>query len=160
MSAGLPRTEDAFDCPLHPAYGRSARESYEILTREMNTSPTDKTPTKAFAILIKAPNIARSFVPREGETITITDKDGKELWAFKNPQGQGNPGITIYDVQIDLLTEREFGNFAQRILTANLRMKADRTGGRERVIRTFAARRLRVAINNCNPVRLGDGMPS
>jgi len=78
----------------------------------MNT-PTQPSPTKGLAILIKAPNIARSFVPREGETITITDKDGKELWTFKNPEGQGNPGITIYDVQINLLTEREFGKFAQ-----------------------------------------------
>ena len=59
-------------------------------------------------------HIARTFVPREGETITILDKDGKELWTFKNRQGQGNPGITIYDVQIDLPTEREFGKFVQK----------------------------------------------
>ena len=69
---------------------------------------------KGFAILIKAPNTLRTFVPREGETITITDKHGKQLWSFKNLQGQGNPGLIVYDVQIDLLTEREFGNFAQK----------------------------------------------
>jgi hypothetical protein len=40
--------------------------------------------------------------------------DGKKLWSFKNPAGTANPGVTIYDVQIDLLTEREFGNFAQK----------------------------------------------
>ncbi len=84
-------------------------------------APTQPPSTKGLAILIKAPNITRSFVPREGETITITDKDGKELWTFKNPQGQGNPGITIYDVQIDLLTEREFGNLAQKLSTAHRR---------------------------------------
>jgi hypothetical protein len=77
----------------------------------MNT--TEFPPYKGFAILVKAPGAKRTFVPREGETITITDKHGKELWSFKNPQGQANPGVTIYDVQINLLTEREFGHFAQ-----------------------------------------------
>jgi hypothetical protein len=77
----------------------------------MNT--TEQVPTKGFAILIKAPGAKRTFVPLQGETITITDKNGKELWSFKNPQGQGDPGVIIYDVQIDLLTEREFGHFCQ-----------------------------------------------
>src|SRR6516225_10063620 len=70
----------------------------------MNT--TEFPPYKGFAILIKAPGVKRSFVPREGETITITDKDGKELWSFKNREGQDNPGVIIYDVHIDLLTAR------------------------------------------------------
>lgn len=78
----------------------------------MNT--TEFPPYTGFAILIKAPNAKRSFVPGEGETITITDKSGKELWSFKNPQGQGNPGVIIYDVQIDLSTERDFGHFCQK----------------------------------------------
>ena len=78
----------------------------------MNT--TEFPPYAGFAIQIKAPNAKRSFVPREGETITITDKSGKELWSFKNPQGQGNPGVIIYDVQIDISTERDFGHFCQK----------------------------------------------
>ena len=78
----------------------------------MNT--TEFPPYKGFAILIKAPGAKRTFVPREGETITITDKHGKELWSFKNPQGQANPGVIIYDVEINLSTEREFGQFAQK----------------------------------------------
>jgi hypothetical protein len=61
---------------------------------------TERTPTKGFAVLIKAAG-AKHLRPREGETITITDKDCKELWSFKNPQGQNNPGVVIYDVQID-----------------------------------------------------------
>jgi hypothetical protein len=67
--------------------------------------------------LIKAPGATRHFVRGEGETITITDKSGKELWSFKNPQGQGNPGVIIYDVQIDLCTERDFGHFCQKTWT-------------------------------------------
>jgi hypothetical protein len=43
----------------------------------MNT--TEFPPYTGFAILIKAPNATRTFVPLEGETITITDKDGKNL---------------------------------------------------------------------------------
>ena len=82
----------------------------------MNTS-TEHPVTKGFAILIKAPGATRRFVPKEGETITITDKDGKELRSFKNPQGQANPGVIIYDVQIDLLTERDFGHFCQKTWT-------------------------------------------
>jgi hypothetical protein len=65
-------------------------------------------------LLIKTPGAKRSFVPGEGETITITDKNGKELWSFKNPEGQGNPDVIIYDVQIDLLIEREFGHLCQK----------------------------------------------
>ena len=77
------------------------------------STTTTQTHTKGFAILIKAPGATRHFVPGEGETITITDKAGKELWSFKNREGQGNPGVIIYDVQIDLLTERDFGHFCQ-----------------------------------------------
>ena len=84
----------------------------------MNTS-NDQPVTKGLAILIKAPGVTRRFVPREGETITITDKDGKELWTFKNPEGQGNPGVIIYDVQVDLLTERDFSHFCQNTWTRN-----------------------------------------
>jgi hypothetical protein len=50
----------------------------------MNTS-NDQPDAKGFANLINAPGVTRRFVPREGETITITDKDGKELWSFKVP---------------------------------------------------------------------------
>jgi len=42
----------------------------------MNTS-NDPAATKGVAILIKAPGVTRRFVPKEGETITITDKHGK-----------------------------------------------------------------------------------
>ena len=76
-------------------------------------STTEHTPTKGFAILVKAPDARRTFFPREGETITITDKTGKELWTFKSREGQGNPGVIIFDVKINLLTEREFGRFCQ-----------------------------------------------
>ncbi len=41
-------------------------------------------------------------------------KTGKNSGSFKNPAGAGNPGVTLHDVQIDLLTDREFGNFAQK----------------------------------------------
>jgi hypothetical protein len=75
---------------------------------------TDRTPNKGLALLIKAPGIARRFIPGKGETITILDKNGKEVWSIKVPVPNNNPGVTIYDVQIDLLTEREFGNFAQK----------------------------------------------
>ena len=83
--------------------------------------------TKGFAILIKAPGATRHFVPREGETITITDKDGKQLWSFKNPEGQGNPGVIIYDVQIDLLTERDFAHFCQNTWNSNPTTPPDTT---------------------------------
>ncbi len=79
----------------------------------MNT-PADQAPTKGFAILVKALGAKRTFVPREGETITITDKNGKELWSFKAPVGIDDPGVIIYDVQIDLLTERNFAHFCQK----------------------------------------------
>jgi hypothetical protein len=82
----------------------------------MNT-PNDPPATKGFAILIKAPGATRRFVPREGETITITDKDGKELWSLKVPVPIDNPGVIIHDVQIDLLTERDFGHFCQKTWT-------------------------------------------
>ena len=77
----------------------------------MNT--TDQVPAKGFAILIKAPAATRHFVPGEGETITITDKSGKELWSLKTHRARVTQGVIIYDVQIDLLTEREFGHFCQ-----------------------------------------------
>jgi hypothetical protein len=77
----------------------------------MNT--IGQVPAKGFAILIKAPAATRHFVPGEGETITITDKSGKELWSFKVPDPIDNPGVIIHQVQIDLLTEREFGHFCQ-----------------------------------------------
>ena len=79
----------------------------------MSTASTDE-PANGLAILIKAPNTVRTFVPREGETITITDKQGKELWSIRVPVPNKDPGVTIYNVQIDLLTERDFGNFAQK----------------------------------------------
>jgi hypothetical protein len=47
---------------------------------------TEFPPYKGLAILIKAPGVTHHFVPREGETITITDKDGKELWSVKIPR--------------------------------------------------------------------------
>jgi hypothetical protein len=81
------------------------------------SNSTDRTPTKGFAILIKAPGATRHFVPREGETITITDKDGKQLWSFRVPVPIDDPGVIIHEVQIDLLTEREFGYFCQKTWT-------------------------------------------
>jgi len=51
--------------------------------------------------------------PARNSPLSITDKHGKELWSLKNPEGQGNPGVIIYDVQINLITEREFGRFCQ-----------------------------------------------
>jgi hypothetical protein len=86
----------------------------QFYTSTMNT--TELPPTKGFAILIKAPGAAH-FVPREGETITITDKTGKELWRIKDRIGADNPGVIIYNLQIDLLTQREFGKFAQNAWT-------------------------------------------
>jgi hypothetical protein len=79
----------------------------------MNT-PTTPAPTKGLALLIKAPSIARTFIPTEGETIKLLDKNGKEVWSIKVPAPNNNPGVTIYDVQIDLLIERDFGHFAQK----------------------------------------------
>jgi hypothetical protein len=76
-------------------------------------STTEQSATKGFALLISAPRAERHFVPLEGETIRILDKDGKELWSLKLPTPINNPGVTLYDVQIDLLTERDFGNFCQ-----------------------------------------------
>jgi hypothetical protein len=81
----------------------------------MNT--TEQTPTKGFALLIKAPGAERHFVPREGETIRILDKDGKELWSLKIPGPINNPGVILHEVQIDLLTERDFGHFCQKTWT-------------------------------------------
>jgi hypothetical protein len=81
----------------------------------MNT--TEETPTKGFALLIHAPRAERHFVPLEGETIRILDKDGKELWSLKLPTPINDPGVTLYDVQIDLLTERDFGQFCQKTWT-------------------------------------------
>src|SRR5436305_2137277 len=85
----------------------------------MSTASTDE-PANGLAILIKAPNTVRTFIPREGETITITDKQGKELWSIRVPVPNKDPGVTIYNVQIDLLTERDFGNFAQKTWTRGL----------------------------------------
>ena len=73
--------------------------------RNRNKAPdmhtTEFPPYEGFAILIKATGTKRTFVPKEGETITLTDKHGKELWSFKNPTGRDNPGVIIYTVQID-----------------------------------------------------------
>jgi hypothetical protein len=52
-------------------------------------------PTKGLALLIKVPDIARSFIPGEGETITILDKNGKEVWSIEVPAPTNNPGVTI-----------------------------------------------------------------
>jgi hypothetical protein len=78
------------------------------------SATTTESHTRGLALLIKAPRIARSFTSGEGETITILDKNGKEVWSIEVPAPNNNPGVTIYEVQIDLLTEREFGNFAQK----------------------------------------------
>jgi hypothetical protein len=80
-------------------------------------STKDQTESKGFALLIKAPRVERRFVPREGETIIILDKNGKELWSLKLPTPINNPGIILHEVQIDLLTEREFGQFCQKTWT-------------------------------------------
>jgi hypothetical protein len=80
-------------------------------------SMTEQTPTKGFALLIKAPGAERRFVPLQGETIRILDKDGKELWSLKLPAPIDNPGIILHEVQLDLLTEREFGQFCQKTWT-------------------------------------------
>jgi hypothetical protein len=82
----------------------------------MNTS-TEQPPMKGFASLIKAPGATRRFVLREGEIITITDKNGKELWSFKVPAPIDNPGVIMYEVEIGPLTEREFGRFCQQTWT-------------------------------------------
>ena len=70
--------------------------------------------SNGFALLIKALGAVRRFVPRDGETITILDKHGKEIWSLKLPMPIDNPGVILHEVQIDLLTEREFGNFCQK----------------------------------------------
>jgi hypothetical protein len=62
-------------------------------------------------LLIKAPHAVRTFEPRKGDTIKILDESGKEIWSLKLPIPQGNPGIILHEVQIDLLTERSFGEF-------------------------------------------------
>jgi hypothetical protein len=84
------------------------------MLQHTDMTSTEFPPHKGFAILITAPGATKQFIRGEGETITITDKTGKELWSFKNPQGMDNPGVIIYDVQIDLLTERDFGHFCQK----------------------------------------------
>ena len=76
------------------------------------STPTEKPPT-GFGILIKTPAVRR-FTKFEGERIAILDKNGKELWTVKIPQGIDNPGIIAYSVHLDLLTEREFGHFCQK----------------------------------------------
>jgi hypothetical protein len=38
----------------------------------------------------------------------------REVWSIEVPAPNDNPGVIIYNVQIDLLTERDFGNFAQK----------------------------------------------
>jgi hypothetical protein len=75
---------------------------------------TTQTESKGFALLIKAPRIERRFVPKEGETIAILDKDGKEIWSVKIPAPIDNPGLILHEVRIDLLTERSFGNFCKQ----------------------------------------------
>ena len=63
-------------------------------------------PSQRFRHSDQSPGATRHFVRGEGETVTITDKSGKELWSFKVPAPLGNRGVTIHQVQIDLLTER------------------------------------------------------
>ena len=41
--------------------------------------------TKGFALLIKAPRVVRRFVPLKGETISIRDESGKEIWSLTLP---------------------------------------------------------------------------
>jgi len=72
---------------------------------------------KGFALLIKAPRVVRSFVPLKGETISVRDKSGKEIWSVTVPAPIDNPGMILNEVQIDLLTEREFGRFCQNTWT-------------------------------------------
>ena len=50
---------------------------------------------------------------RQGETIATTDKDGKDLRSLKVPAPIDNPRVTIHEVEINLLAEREFGHFCQ-----------------------------------------------
>ena len=78
------------------------------------STTTTQSQTKGFALLIKAPGATRSFTPKQGETITILDKDGIEVWSLKLPAPINNPGIILQEVQIDLLTERAFANFCQK----------------------------------------------
>ena len=66
---------------------------------------------KGFAILIKSSRAVRTFEPLKGESIRILDKSGKEVWKIDLPVGIGDPGIICCEVQIDLLTERAFGDF-------------------------------------------------
>ena len=73
--------------------------------------------TKGFALLIKAPRVVRSFVPLKGETISIRDESGKEIWSLTLPIPIEDPGVILHEVQIDLLTEREFGKFCQNTWT-------------------------------------------
>jgi hypothetical protein len=73
--------------------------------------------TRGFALLIKAPHAVRSFEPRQGDTIKILDESGKEVWSLKIPVPVGNPGVILHEVQIDLLTERAFGEFCKNSWT-------------------------------------------
>ena len=68
---------------------------------------------RGFALLIKAPHAVRTFEPRKGETIKILDACGKEIWSLKLPIPMANPGVILHEVQIDLLTERAFGEFCK-----------------------------------------------
>jgi hypothetical protein len=81
------------------------------------TAATSQRSTRGFALLIKAPGVTRSFTPGEGETITIFDKNGNKVWSIELPAPNDNPGVTIHEVQIDLLSERDFGNFCQKTWT-------------------------------------------
>jgi hypothetical protein len=74
---------------------------------------TTQTKSRGFALLIKAARTVRRFVPKEGETIAILDEHGKEVWSLKIPAPIDNPGLILQEVQIDLLTERDFVNFCK-----------------------------------------------
>ena len=75
---------------------------------------SDSTAQRGFALLIKAPGVIRTFEPLKGETIEILDAQGNVLWSFKLPVPMENPGINLHEVNIDLLTERDFGEFCKR----------------------------------------------
>jgi hypothetical protein len=83
------------------------------MTHKMTTQNQPE-PSKGFALLIKAPRAIRQFVPLQGETIKILDESGKEIWNLKLPIPIENPGVIFHEIQVDLLTEREFGNFCQK----------------------------------------------
>jgi hypothetical protein len=82
-------------------------------------STTEQTPSTGFALLIKTPRVERRFVPLQGDTIRILDKNGKELWSVKVPAPINNPGIILHEVELNLLTARDFVQFCQKTWTRN-----------------------------------------